>query len=108
MEQMKPPPPPQEKSSLGEKMKQLEDMQIEMRKSQHQFENETRTCFNNQAAKLKWVKWLHYSMKGNMVIFLVLQKSTQGEMERSTARLWEDGRNINPCSRRQRKFNQGE
>ena len=54
MEQMKPPPPPQEKSSLGEKMKQLEDMQIEMRKSQHQFENETRTCLNNQAAKLKW------------------------------------------------------
>ena len=46
---MKPPPPPKEKkSSLDEKMEQLANMSIQMQKSRHQFENETRTSLNNQ------------------------------------------------------------
>ena len=54
MEQMKPSPPPQEKkSSLGVKLEQPADMQIKMRKSQHQFENKTRTSLTNQAAQLR-------------------------------------------------------
>ena len=54
MEQMKPSPPPQEKkSSLDVKLDQLADMQIEIQKSQHQLENETRTSLTNQAAQLR-------------------------------------------------------
>ena len=54
MEQKKPSQPPQEKkSSLDVKLEQLADMQLEMWKSQHQFENETRTSLTNQAAKLR-------------------------------------------------------
>ena len=54
MEQVKSPLLPQKKkSSLDEKIEQLVDMQIEMRKSQHQFENKTRTSLRNQAAQLR-------------------------------------------------------
>ena len=54
MEQMKPSPPPQEKkSSLDVKLDQLADMQIEIQKSQHQLENETRTSLTNQEAQLR-------------------------------------------------------
>ena len=54
MEQMKLSPPPQEKkSNLEVKLEQQADMQIEMWKSRHQFENETRTSLTNQAAQLR-------------------------------------------------------
>ena len=54
MEQVKPPPPPKEKkSNLEEKIEHVVDMQIEMRKSRHQFKNETITSLNNQAAQLR-------------------------------------------------------
>ena len=54
MEQVKPPLPPQEKkSSLGEKIEQLAEMQMEMKNSIQQFENETRASFNNQATQLR-------------------------------------------------------
>ena len=54
MEQVKPSPPPQEKkSSLDLKLEQLADMQINIRKSQTQFENEIGMSLNNQAAQLR-------------------------------------------------------
>ena len=54
MEQVKQSSPPQEKkSSLDLKLEQLANMQIDMRKSQTQFENETITSLNNQAAQLR-------------------------------------------------------
>ena len=57
MEQMKPSQPSQEKkSSLDVKLEQLVDMQIEMLKSQHQFENEMRNSLTNQAAQLRNLK----------------------------------------------------
>ena len=51
MEQVKPHPPPQEKkSSLEKTMEKLANMHMEMKKSQNQFLNETKTSLNNQAA----------------------------------------------------------
>ena len=51
---MQPSPPPQEKkSNLDLKLEKLANMQINMRKSQTRFENETRTSLNNQAAQLR-------------------------------------------------------
>ena len=66
MEQAKPLQPPQEKkSTLDQKMEQLVDMHMNMKKSHDKFKNETRTSLNNQAAQLriwrsKWAKWLRY------------------------------------------------
>ena len=67
-------------------------MQIDMRKSQTQFENETRISLKNQAAQLRNLEvqmgqMASSSVKGNKAIFLVLRRSTQGGMEKSIAKL---------------------
>ena len=54
MEQAKPLQPPQyKKSSLDLKMKQLDDIHMNLMKSHDKFENETRTSLNNQVAQLR-------------------------------------------------------
>ena len=53
VEQVKPPCPQEMKASLEDTMSELTKFQLEMRKSQAKFVNETRTFLANQVAQLR-------------------------------------------------------
>ena len=53
MEHVKSSPPQEKKASLEDTMSELAKYQLELRKSQAQFVNETRTSLTSQAAQLR-------------------------------------------------------